>query len=876
MDDLVGQRIVMAVAQTAWEKAGDDGYTVNTFCTLAPLIDVEGNRLDEGKFPNCGLVWWLVRPLGRGYAEPGRLVTGRLVRAVKYSPDKRDDMLYQVEPESVDALRPKDMVEIVDLPTLKLQKIEDLVNRTDGVKLDHPPTYITLVRWKGKLYGPLRASSRHDEEGGGWRVSFTPDSPDSELLEIPAEAARDAAGEAAWTLDTEITHADQNPRAPRHDDVARTRCRYELIGAEAYDALMRGDYERLRLESAEQLVHALGKQLLTRKQQGELGRLLQELQERAAETLPDDPGVDLAARIYNRLVRQGKLTADIAHTLVDSGLFDKKLGEARDARVEKYLQERSAELEAKVQAEIAQRREEIDALRGQQEALEQELANARQAAQAELERELEARRSKADERLREERARIAQERAEIEQSRALIRKELAPLVADLRAHRDDAAKQMLTLAPLLSALGVVPGSGAGAIVPLAGDSAAAHDAGTADGSTAAGAGVAAASGARLALPSFVTARSNAGSASDPSEEQLFERFTAHAEARGFRYRPHDLRAFHLAAKTSDLTVLGGVSGTGKSSLPAIYAEALAGQDLAARDRFLHVGVSPGWLDPRDLLGHVNALSGGFQPAESGLYEQVVYAMEERAEKGGDSGLYVVCLDEMNLAHVEHYFAGFLQALSRPEGRRRVRCFEPGSVAPASPFARWPELDVPATMRFVGTVNFDETTRQLSRRLLDRANLIVLRPPELGAIPLTVDGGDSVAVAGAPVRERTVRSWVAEAPLEPALAGLVDSLRPHLQALGCPLTPRRYRSICRYVASAGPICSAREAFDMQVAQRVLPQIRGLYGRRARTALSAVAEIIEGGELPESRLLLEELREREIEVADGGELGEGAAS
>lgn len=65
---------------------------------------------------------------------------------------------------------------------------------------------------------------------------------------------------------------------------------------------------------------------------------------------------------------------------------------------------------------------------------------------------------------------------------------------------------------------------------------------------------------------------------------------------------------------------------------------------------------------RDLLGHVNMFEGRFQPSEAGLYQHLIAAVEEDRRKGGESGIYVACLDEMNLAHVEHYFSDFLQAL----------------------------------------------------------------------------------------------------------------------------------------------------------------------------------------------------------------------
>ena len=117
---------------------------------------------------------------------------------------------------------------------------------------------------------------------------------------------------------------------------------------------------------------------------------------------------------------------------------------------------------------------------------------------------------------------------------------------------------------------------------------------------------------------------------------------------------------------SDLTVLGGVSGTGKSSLPRLYAQALTGDADVWDDRYRMVGVNPSWLDVGDLLGRVNVLDARFLPSDSGLYDLLIHAHEEYRRHTRNSGLYIVCLDEMNLAQVEHYFSPFLQVLeARP-------------------------------------------------------------------------------------------------------------------------------------------------------------------------------------------------------------------
>src|SRR5262249_34826267 len=151
-----------------------------------------------------------------------------------------------------------------------------------------------------------------------------------------------------------------------------------------------------------------------------------------------------------------------------------------------------------------------------------------------------------------------------------------------------------------------------------------------------------------------------------------EQFARIVQTSGFEYRRLDLIRFHLSVKTGVLTVVAGPSGTGKSSLPILYGRALAGEEAhEGRPGCLMVNVNPSWMDARDLLGHLNTLEGRFYPAESGLFQRLVYAWEEYRRRRSESGLYVTCLDEMNLSQVEHYFGDLMMALEREGDQRHI-------------------------------------------------------------------------------------------------------------------------------------------------------------------------------------------------------------
>jgi len=342
---------------------------------------------------------------------------------------------------------------------------------------------------------------------------------------------------------------------------------------------------------------------------------------------------------------------------------------------------------------------------------------------------------------------------------------------------------------------------------------------------------------KVTRPAFLETLS--GSRGLESETMFFERFLEHVTSSGFRFKRMDLVAFHLSVKCGDLTILGGLSGTGKSSLPLLYAQALAGDE----QRFRAVDVSPAWLEPGDLLGRANLLEGRFQPAATGLFEHLVWAATETNRVGKDSGIWIVCLDEMNLAQPEHYFSGFLQALARTGNQRFVGVFSPSSVGEDDIWKDWYRIFLGANLRFVGTVNYDETTKPLSQRLRDRANELRLETVPFGSL----QGCASTAVGGPigqPVTVGNFDAWTRETTLTGQAASVIDAIQQPLAVLGSPLTPRRYQAISRFVASARDLCSAEEAFDLQLKQRVLNQLRGLFRPEARQALDELRTILAG--------------------------------
>lgn len=128
--------------------------------------------------------------------------------------------------------------------------------------------------------------------------------------------------------------------------------------------------------------------------------------------------------------------------------------------------------------------------------------------------------------------------------------------------------------------------------------------------------------------------------SRPVEEQLY-------------YTDNDIRAFLAGMSVSRLIILQGMSGTGKSSLPRIFSEAISGFNRL-------IPVESSWRDRNELLGYYNDFNKKFN-AKSFTIE-LYRSSKERCQP---ITTFIV-LDEMNLARIEYYFSDFLAILQEPD------------------------------------------------------------------------------------------------------------------------------------------------------------------------------------------------------------------
>lgn len=318
-----------------------------------------------------------------------------------------------------------------------------------------------------------------------------------------------------------------------------------------------------------------------------------------------------------------------------------------------------------------------------------------------------------------------------------------------------------------------------------------------------------------------------------NEELAFiKRFEENAFLHGLYYDFEDLVNFHVCMKTNLLTIIGGMSGTGKSKLAQVYAQTLG---MNFDKEVLLIPISPSYREPLDVLGFLNPSTGVYHESETGLVSLLLEA-ERNPEK-----LFMVIFDEMNLSQVEHWFSPFISVLELDEDRRRLSLFGHRAYCVNERYSS--SVKIGSNVLFVGTVNFDETTKGFSNRLLDRAN--VFFPKKLSffelkqkisnrGVTVTLQDIENVRIPANEFRERWCVLVNPFDVLEDHELSFLDRLHELLNQNDSQrgISFRMLRDIALFLSNipvdenGKPLLSREKAWDLQIQQRVLTKVRGM--------------------------------------------------
>lgn len=349
-----------------------------------------------------------------------------------------------------------------------------------------------------------------------------------------------------------------------------------------------------------------------------------------------------------------------------------------------------------------------------------------------------------------------------------------------------------------------------------------------------------------------------------------------------------------AIKAKPFLILGGFSGTGKSQsvkeLAYLTCQDINGlqKDKLMPGNYCLISVKPNWHDSSDLLGYYSSINDKYELTD--FVRFLVKAMQNPTVP------FFACIDEMNLAPVEEYFAEYLSVLesrsynpntekieSAPlltskvftDSYNEFNIFKELGIEESSPIAaslKLKGLCLPENVVVIGTVNMDDTTHSFSRKVIDRAMTF-----ETNIIDFTKDvysKGDNMHYVSDPKEAKDVLPKYASAKdalnalkangvdtdrLMDLVTGFINSINTALKGSPFQVSYRVLNETILYYHSYNDgkeVEKIQDVFNDILMMKVLPRIEGDQDK-AQSALTNLLNILNDEAYADSRQKITEM-------------------
>jgi 5-methylcytosine-specific restriction protein B len=294
-------------------------------------------------------------------------------------------------------------------------------------------------------------------------------------------------------------------------------------------------------------------------------------------------------------------------------------------------------------------------------------------------------------------------------------------------------------------------------------------------------------------------------------------FITLAKKAGLIFSPQLIQRFGASLCTKPFVICSGLSGSGKTKLAQAFVQWIC-QD---ENQYRIIPVGADWTNREPLLGYPNALEPEkYVKPDSGVLDLIIQANNQPELP------HFLILDEMNLSHVERYFADFLSVM---ESGEEIPLYSEGTVENGVPS----RLKVPSNLFIIGTVNIDETTNMFSPKVLDRANTIEFRVTrdemknflgDIRAINMDALTGKGAGMAKSFLDMAANRDFATDESINEALVQFFGELKKTGAEFGYRSATEILRLIHQLtVLDAG--FTTEEKIDIAIMQKLLPKLHG---------------------------------------------------
>lgn len=301
--------------------------------------------------------------------------------------------------------------------------------------------------------------------------------------------------------------------------------------------------------------------------------------------------------------------------------------------------------------------------------------------------------------------------------------------------------------------------------------------------------------------------------------EIVDDFHGFCESTGLLFSKDLLKRYISSLIAKPFVILTGLSGSGKTKLAHAFAKWLCEDER----QYCLVPVGADWTNREPLLGFPNAL----EPTTYIKPDNNVLDLILRAQKNPFKP-YFLLLDEMNLSHVERYFADFLSAM---ESNDKIYLHEGENDWEGVPSM----ISLPRNLFVIGTVNIDETTYMFSPKVLDRASTIEFRVTkdemisylEKSRLADYEDISGLGAAYGCEIIKTARQKLDSHVDVDSLNEALIEFFE-QLKVLGAEFGYRTAREILRFAQVMIKLCPEVDInviIDYAILQKLLPKVHG---------------------------------------------------